>query len=207
MLSLVSGGKLTLLGGAVLDHSTSSEFIYPGVENVWHQGYNLTEPAWTACSVMVGPDLAVVLGGGAESANHTLLYNVSSGESERIEDMLRPRRGQHGCSLVRGEGRTGVLVAGGVDYEPVLNEAEFLDLSTGQWEETGSLSSPRQALVMVETAGGVLAMGGLDTEYNILNTVEFFNISTMAWSSARDMKIPRDYFAATTVPRTMLPCQ
>ena len=89
----MSGGKLTLLGGAFLDHSTSSEFIYPGVENMWHQGYNLTEPAWTACSVMVGPDLAVVLGGGAESANHTLLYNVSSGESERIEDMLRPRRG------------------------------------------------------------------------------------------------------------------
>ena len=95
---------------------------------------------------------------------------------------------------------------GEVDGAALLS-VERLNLTTGQWEEAGSLSFPRQGLVMVETTGGVLAMGGLDTEYNILNTVEFFNMSTMAWSRARDMKIPRDYFAATTVPRTMLPCQ
>ena len=155
---------------------------------------------------MVGQELALILGGGAESANHTLLYNITSGESERLQDMMRPRRGQHGCSLVRGGARVGVLVAGGVDYEPVLKEAEFLDLSTGEWEEVGPLSSSRLALVLVETDGGALAMGGLDTDYTVLNTVEFFNMSTMAWSRARDMRIPRDYFAATTVPKKILPC-
>ena len=194
------------MGGGFLDHSTSSEFLYPAVENVWHESYNLSEPTWTACSVMVGENQALVLGGGAESANHSVLYDLTSGESQRMEDMLRPRRGQHGCSLVRGEGRTGVLVAGGVNYEPVLKEAEFLDLSTGQWEEVGSLSSSRQGLVLVETSGGALAMGGLDSDYNVLTTVEYFDMSSMAWSRVTDMQIPRDYFAVTTVPRNMLPC-
>ena len=196
-----------LIGGGFMDHSTTSEFLYPSVESVWHESFNLSEPTWTACSVMVGDDQAVVLGGGAESANHTVLYNLTSGDSMRMNDMLIPRRGQHGCSLVRGEGRTGVLVAGGVNFDTMLDKAEFLDLATGMWEEVGSLNYSRQALVLVETSGGALAMGGLDIDYNVLTTVEFFSMSSMTWSRARDLQIPRDYFAVTTVPRKMLPCQ
>ena len=38
--------------------------------------------------------------------------------------MLVPRLGQHGCSLLRNETWSGVLVAGGVNSESLLANAE-----------------------------------------------------------------------------------
>ena len=89
---------------------------------------------------------------------------------------------------------------------PVLDSVELLDLSTGKWEAVAPLSSPRQGLVLVETAEGALAMGGLDTNYTLLATVEAFDPHTLSWSPAEDLKTARDFFAVTTVPQAMLPC-
>ena len=117
LFSLVSGGKLTLMGGGFQDHSTSTEYLFPAVDSVWRSSHNLTEETWTACSVMVSfqlvrdwceasgaqvsVDSALVLGGSASSASQARLYNITTGQSRLLEDMITPRLGQHGCSLVR----------------------------------------------------------------------------------------------------------
>ena len=86
----------------------------------------------------------VMLGGSAETASHALLYNLTSGQSSRLKlmypqfletshatrlkDMLVPRLGQHGCSLLRNETWSGVLVAGGVNSNSLLANAEVVVL-------------------------------------------------------------------------------
>jgi len=147
-----------------------------------------------------------MLGGSAATASHALLYNLTSGQSSRLEDMLVPRLGQHGCSLLRNETFSGVLVAGGVNSNSLLANAEVLDLFAGQWQPVGNLSSSRQGLVLVENDEGALAMGGINQQYQALTTVEQFKTDMLEWEEMEGLEIPRDYFAAASVPKSLLPC-
>jgi len=189
-----------------MDHSYSSESIHPAFQATWTPGFNLTEVSFTPCSVMINEEQMVLLGGSAASASHALLYNLTSGQSSRLEDMLVPRLGQHGCSLLRNETWSGVLVAGGVNSESLLANAEVLDLATGHWQVAGNLTSARQGLVVVENVDGALALGGIDQQYQALTKVEQFKVDVLEWEETEKMEIPRDYFAASQVPKSLLPC-
>jgi len=204
--SAVSWGKLSLIGGAFMDHSYSSESIYPAFQATWTPGFNLTEVSFTPCSVMINEEQMVLLGGSAASASHALLYNLTSGQSSRLEDMLVPRLGQHGCSLLRNETWSGVLVAGGVNSESLLANAEVFDLATGHWQVAGNLTSARQGLLLVENVDGALALGGIDQQYQALTTVEQFKVDVLEWEETEGLETPRDYFAASQVPKSLLSC-
>jgi len=189
-----------------MDHSYSSESIYPAFQATWTPGFNLTEVSFTPCSVMINEEQMVLLGGSASSAFHALLYNLTSGQSSRLEDMLVARLGQHGCSLLRNETWSGVLVAGGVNSESLLANTEVLDLATGHWQVAGNLTSVRQGLVVVENVDGALALGGIDQQYQALTTVEQFKVDVLEWEETEGLETPRDYFATSQVPKSLLPC-
>ena len=144
--------------------------------------------------VQIDEEQMVMLGGSADTASHALLYNLTSGQSTRLtffisqlwiltrlEDMLVPRLGQHGCSLLRNETWSGVLVAGGVNSNSLLDNAEvgipykhFLWAEEIMWKNIES-----RCLTCLPTSGSLLAISHhLGWVVNVLPFKSTFHVHT-----------------------------
>jgi len=191
--SISALGQLHLLGGN--SYQSSTEHISPS-SSTWSEGWRLLEGNDRACTAKVDAELAIMTGGFHQHS--VTLYNVTSGEASRLQDLISQRY-NHGCCYVKEGGFRGVLVAGGYGTQNT-RLSELYDINTGEWSSTHWLTTERRnGLRMFVIGDQILASGG---EYrgNTWASVERFNLTSRSWTRAQDMMEGRETHAVTVIP-------
>ena len=190
-------GRVLVVGGS------------PGIVNA--EAYDPAAGAWVAAGTLSTGrygHTATVLGNGKLLVaggfnvtdgllNSAELYDYTTGTWTTTGSMGTPRYGHTAVLLPDGK----VLAAGG-EYStnnPFSGSptAELYDPATGQWTQTGDLSSGRffQTATLLPD-GKVLLAGG----FGYLSSAELYDPASGGWATTGQMSYGREFHAATLLP-------
>jgi N-acetylneuraminic acid mutarotase len=91
-----------------------------------------------------------------------------------------------------------VLVAGGVNSEGALADAELYDPTTDHWTPTDRMSTSRyRHTAILLPSGKVLVMAGENDDEGVLSSAELYDPATGTWSPTGGMNVGRHHHSAT----------
>ena len=185
--ALVAGGGIE---GAPNYTATASVEIYDPNSNSW----TMTQAMSVARTLMTATllkDGEVLVAGGSTAyysaagqlTSSVQIFDPNSNTWRETSPLPMPLYTHAATLLTNGR----VLVTGGysssADSAPSLNEAFEFDPATEQWSTVAPLSTARAEHTMLELSDGrVLAMGGVDENYDVLRTVEIYDPAANAWT-------------------------
>lgn len=126
------------------------------------------------------------------------LYDPSTGKFTLTGSMHAERCGYIApgfTATLLGNGQ--VLIAGGSNSSGLVSTAELYDPSTGTFNLTGSLNTPRfgHTATLLPSGEVLIAAGSSNTTY--LTSAELYNPSTGTFTPTGSMKTARELFTAT----------
>ncbi|CAF1071503.1 unnamed protein product [Adineta ricciae] len=189
-VSLLSNGKVLVIGGQNGSVYLKSAESYDSVTNIWTaiQSMNTARGAFTASLLLNGK---VLVTGGFSNAylNSAELYDLGSANWALTGNMNDQRYGHTASVLSNGK----VLVTGGGNSISGLTSTELYDPTSGSWTIAANMTYGRirhQAVVL--SNGKVLAIGGSSSK-----SAELYDPSTNKWTLTGNMSAIRSYFTAT----------
>ena len=187
--SLVSGNTLTVLGGKFKSRGKLSKFTWTELPLKWENESKYTPDTVGACTVKLGADVHIMIGGQKAVNNQKVLVSqvVKINTTEEIAYELNPisyRRKSHACQLLN---KNTILVSGGIS-QPASNS------SLVQYDELYSISSQEAQVLslenslkrahhaMIRLGERLLAVGGHDHDNNVASKIAEFDKSRNSWT-------------------------
>jgi len=205
---LVAGGSDPTPRGA----GYSITEIYDPETRTWSITGNLTQPRFRHTATLLTNGKVLVTGGMDFSGGNALasaeVYDPLTGAWTATGNMWGARWLHQAVLLSDGK----VLVVGGsnshysqygINHQAgVLASAEIYDPNTGNWTQTGSMTTARQGHTTTILANGtVLVTGGQNaTTYPWLSSCETFDPSRGIWTPTGSMATSRILHQATLLP-------
>ncbi|CAF3810139.1 unnamed protein product [Adineta steineri] len=202
--SILSNGKVLVVGGAACGFLNSAELYDPSTGN-WSitNSMNWTRAWHTATTLNNGKIL--VTGGmsdGVLALKTVELYDPLTEKWKNVSSMIYSRRGHTATLLTNGK----VLVIGGEDdTDYSLSSAELFDPSTETWTMTGSMINERaKHTASLLKNGNVLVAGGgtgggVFPGMGPVNTSGIYDPSTGRWTSTNNMHYTRTWHTASVL--------
>lgn len=206
-LTLLANGKVLLAG----EHMTrTGAELYEPATGKWSATGSLHTGRGGHSTTLLQDGRVLVAGGIDYDAPGTPIFASAeiydpATESWTETGAMLQKRFKHGAArLPNGQ----VLVAGGTATEPSANRphasAEIYDPATGNWTETGSLTTAREtSSIVVLRDGRVLLAGGAVGSfgnYTSLADVEIYDPQTATWTPTAPMKQDRVGASLTLLP-------
>jgi len=193
--SVTSEGKLHLIAG----YGGAGGIAETLDGNDWRQRRPLPYTLGIgSCTVKIN-DSAVFVTGGDNSLSKSAMWDPELDQWTIMADMDSERFG-HGCGVIKRQGRTYVLVAGGyAANDVILRTSSLYDVDAKTWTPVGVMNQDRFDGQMLD---GQFMAGGKDsnTTTHSLDTIERFDFGTKQWSNTQlKMKSARFGFAAVEV--------
>jgi len=180
----VSGTDLVVLFGGG-DSLLNDTWIFNATQGMWYQQFPPDSPPGRHNMALspVGGDDKVVLFGGSDWTgyfNDTWLYDVGDNHWARVmPDVSPPARDSFALSWVPGDDK--VVLHGGNNGWPYLNDTWVFDTTEGQWTWVNTTTAPvagfGNVLCPLLGTGKLLLFGG----YNLGNQTWTFDLSKGDW--------------------------
>ncbi|CAF4172214.1 unnamed protein product [Adineta steineri] len=183
--SVLSNGKVLVVGGADNSGSLNSAELYDPSSGTWTTTGNMTDARKGHTASVLSNGKVLVTGGyGNGYLNSAELYDPSSGTWTTTGNMNNVRIGHTASILLNGK----VLVTGGegIGYITV-NSTELYDLSTGIWTATGSMNDARYLHAASVLSNGLVLVTGGEANIGGLNSAELYDPSTGTWTTTNNM--------------------
>jgi N-acetylneuraminic acid mutarotase len=217
--TLLSTGKVLVIGGTTSGHSASSRNSSAAATNVTLASAELYDPdtgTWTLLphematprtqhTATLLPSGKVLVTGGfnngvplssSEIFDPAALLDPSIPPWSTAESLIFPRAGHTAVLLTSGK----VLIAGGVGTDGPLSSVEEYDPDKGSWSLTGPFAVGRsQHSATLLFSGKVLVIGGVGPS-GYLSSAELYTPDREIWESASSMTATRYYHATTLLP-------
>jgi len=176
----------------------------------WRRDQRLSLPVGVSehCSVVVnGPTgKEFIVTGGKGRGNRVLKYSFSLQRWYSLNEMSTERR-QHACSKVKLNGRSGVIVSGGIQgREMNSSSVEWLDLDTATWINFPSLNQGRRNHAITVESGKLVVVGGMEGEKSHEKYLRSKEVLLGArWETMEDeLDEGREGFSLVRLPTTLL---
>jgi len=196
-------GDLLLLGGTALyRHTKGTDIIVLGGDVVpeAHQGLDLADKAAGHCTIKTGPNKMVVIGG-TYSMNKVVEYDLNSGETRELPNLLTGRNG-HACAAFNDpSGNQVLVVVGGSGSEPGLTHGTEIYRGGDSWEKEGFQEPIRHAqAVTVDNKVYLVGGRGYYDNQPKKNILEYLPEQQGKWTQAGQMTEDRTSHAVAVVP-------
>jgi|GEM_PF-2401627 len=183
MAPVYGTGSIVLFGGG--DYLLNDTWVFNATQRNWSRQYPPVSPPGrhnAALSPVDGDDKVVLFGGSDWSGpfNDTWIYDLGDNVWAPIVSVVTPpARDSHALSWVPGDDK--VVLFGGNNGWPYLNDTWAFDCSEGQWRRVNSTTAPVQTfgnvLCPLLGTGKLLLYGG----QNLGNQTWFFDIASGSW--------------------------
>ena len=203
--TLLSDGRVLLVGGDGPDDLVAEAEVWDAGSNAWAPAGSLGEPRKYHSATLLPDGRVLVIGGDTYLPNDAVssaeIWDPAANEWQPAGLMAQERRG-HSATLLP-DGR--VLVVGGIDWwyeRRPLASAEIWDPTTMEFSPAGALPKGRYAhTATVLSDGRVLIIGGFrDTDQDSLRTALAWSPSTYEFSPAGSLPEARMSHTATGLP-------
>ncbi|CAF1509060.1 unnamed protein product [Adineta ricciae] len=197
-VSLLSTGKVLVVGGAMHRNRFSSGELYNPSTKLWENVDPMYYYRAGHTATILNNEKVLIVGGnsleGKENLTTPELFDPRREIWTKLENRNTPRTGHTASLLLDGR----VLIAGGYfGGFRSLGLSETYDSSTERWNRTGDMIIPRYNHAAVTLRNGkVLVIGG-SNEYGCLNSTELYDPRTGLWTKMKDMNVRRVYHTAT----------
>lgn len=136
------------------------------------------------------------------------IYRISTNRWEATGPLAEARFGLRAVLLTTGPSAGKVLACGGVVYDgrapgglATRTGCELYDPASGEWSAGPAMDSARSFFTLTKLAdGGLLAVGGRQSEAPDLASCERFDPQTLTWRPTGAMPLGRARHAATLLP-------
>jgi len=203
-------GRVLVAGGCAPSHCpsvvTAAHIYNPATGQAVATGSTMTAHGYATLTLLASGK--ALLAGGCTGrlcgkANPTAeLWDPATGRWTATGSMLNdPSTGispQHAAAVRLASGS--VLVAGGENYAAV---AQTWSPTTGTWQATGPMQSPRESFTLTTLPSGqVLAAGGCAYYYcqTVLGSAELYQPATGTWTATGSLSLPRYGHTAALLP-------
>ena len=204
LMVLLPNGNVLAAGGADgYTYLTSAELYNPDA-GAWFSTGSLTTARFDS-SIVVLANGNVLVAGGTQAGQFTTsaeVYSSKTGMWSTTGSLLESEAGLQMVLLPNGN----VLAAGGiggVTLNTPMTYAELYNVSTGVWQNTGTLVNGRFLFQMVLLPNGnVLAAGGLSgfQENDVMASAEVYNYTTATWTPTGSLATARKLFQMVVLP-------
>ena len=174
---------VVLFGGG--DYLLNDTWIFNATQRMWYQFYPPVSPPGRhnmAMAAVDGDDKVVLFGGSDWGGylNDTWLYDVSDNRwAPVVPDVSPPGRDLFALSTVPGTDK--LVLHGGNDGWPYLNDTWVFDCTEGQWTPVNTSTAPAagfgNVLCPLLGTGKLLLFGG----YNLGNQTWFYDVLAGEW--------------------------
>ena|GEM_PF-1377450 len=192
--TLLSSGKLLVVGGSANSTPLSSAALYDRANNAWTAAAPLATARQYQTATLLRSGKVLVVGGDNGSPLASVeLYDPAVDAWSTVASLHHARRGHTATLLADGR----VLVAGGYDGNPDYSaSAEIYDPAANAWTNVAALAAARylHAATLLPN-GKVLVTGGYGAA-SYLGAAELYDPQNNAWSSA-GAALGRDSHTAT----------
>ena len=197
---------VVLFGGG--DSLLNDTWIFNATQRMWYQFYPPVSPPGRhnmAMAAVDGDDKVVLFGGSDWGGflNDTWLYDVSDNAwAPVVPDVSPPGRDLNAVSMVPGDDK--IVLHGGNNGWPYLNDTWVFDCTDGQWTPVNTTTAPvagfGNVLCPLLGTGKLLLFGG----YNLGNQTWFYDVSAGEWGpvTVRGNIYGRTDYALTPVAGT-----
>ncbi|WP_199520292.1 kelch repeat-containing protein, partial [Kitasatospora sp. MBT63] len=200
-------GRVFVAGGFGGDGSTNRNYlnsteVYDPKTGHWQAAASMTVARANATATVMNTlpqNGGILIAGGDNNdgdLNSAEMYNPGSDSWSNAGSMNAARSSAAATATTMSNGKA--LVAGGG-----VKSAELYDPDAKSWTLTkGDMANVRFASTnaVVIPGGKVLVAGGSDGMRGVLKSAELYDPTSGEWSSAGDMKSPRVYAIALSVP-------
>ena len=213
--SLVSGNTLTVLGGKFKSRGRLSKFTWTELSLKWEDGTKYIPAFIAACSVKVGTDLHIVIGGnkkvdGEEVSTRQVVKIDTTKEIAYELNPIMKSRVFHSCQLLKNNM---ILVTGGLpkkggDPSEVLPDEQY-DIESQDIKILDSADSVGRFQHSLARIGDrLLALGGRDASGGVPSKIKEFAPATNSWKelSQELHSSNTTQLAITPIPATAIDC-
>ena len=188
--SLVSGNTVTVLGGKFKSRGRLSKFTWTELSFKWENGTKYIPALIGACSVKVGADLHIIIGGnkrvdGKEvSTRHVVKIDTTKEIAHELNPITRSRV-YHSCQALN---ESVILVSGGLPKKggnpsEVLRD-ELYNIESQVVEVLDSVDSVGRFRHSLARIGNrVLALGGKGGSGDVPSNIKEFDPATNSWKN------------------------
>ena len=210
--SVVLGNKLWVVGGDDENgiNLNSTEFVDPVTGSVEY-GPDLPKASYAPCLFHINLTTVMLIGGVPAPLDKTWMYNIEQEQQGWVAGpVLNTGRTNHACGIVKDsvdEGKTIVIVAGGLGSQNYLQSSEYFVLGTDQWKPGPDLEEQISGASGVTTpngksflfVGGTGSFGYQDASYKL----ECHNLECMWTQVDKKLKVGRQDFLAAFLPDSL----
>ena len=188
--SLVSGNTLTVLGGKFKSRGRLSKFTWTELSFKWENGTKYIPTLIGACSVKVGADLHIIIGGnkrvdGEEVSTRQVVKIDTTKEIAHELNPITHNRVYHSCQALN---ESVILVSGGLpkkggDPSEVLRD-ELYNIESQVVEVLDSDDSVGRFRHSLARIGNrILALGGKGGSGDVPSNIKEFDPATNSWKN------------------------
>ena len=209
--SVLPDGRVLVAGGGMTARpyaATARTDLYDPASGTWSAGPPMSVARADQTATVLA-DGRVLVAGGA-----TVYYAL--GQVHASAEIFDPQRNswttvasmdsaRYTAAAVTINGGRQVLVAGGwdstADLAPSLASAELYDVAGNTWTPVGSMSDGRgQFRMVLLTDGRALAVGGIDSTYNVLSSADLYDPGSQTWTGTGRTPVPVFWGALAALP-------
>ena len=204
--TLLSNGKVLVVGGSKFSDVLSSAELYDPITGSWSITGSMNSMRYIHSATNLPNGNVLVAGGGTlnKSLSSAEIYDSVSQSWIKTGSMKDDRYFHTATLLPNGM----VLVVGGCYYNLDLNynlnpisSSELYNYVTGIWSKTGSIRQLRtNHTATLLPNGKVLVAGGWGNNSEQLSSAEIYDPMTGKWSAAAPMNNARSTHTATLLP-------
>ncbi|MBI4470147.1 MAG: hypothetical protein HY650_12580 [Acidobacteria bacterium] len=191
--TLLTDGKVLVVGGVPCCRATGSAEVYDPVTGQWNATSNPSTPRRSHVAVRL-PDGKVLIAGGVNDSftrlNTAEIYDPAPGAWSATGNLSAARQSPRATVLTDGR----VLVTGGLGTSGTLNTAELYDPATGTWSLAGMMNVARISHAMTLLPNGqVIAAGGqvVGGPSSASRTAEIYDPAAGDWTITGELTVPR----------------
>ncbi|QSQ26439.1 kelch-like protein [Pyxidicoccus parkwayensis] len=193
--TLLSSGKVLVVGGGTNNGSTAYSELYDPATNSWSLAGSMASARISHTATLLSSGKVLVVGGyrsGSSIFASAELYDPATNSWSPAGSMGSARYSHTATLLSSGK----VLISGGHNGSSPVASAELYDPATNSWSSAGALTSARYShTATLLSSGRVLVTGGINS--NALASIELYDPATNRWSSAGSMASARYAHTAT----------
>jgi hypothetical protein len=192
---LITGG---ILGGEVENHRTASADLW--ASEFFHPAGSMSSPRADHTATLFSNGKVLIAGGtsNTEALSSAELWDPTTGKFAPTGSMKEARYSYTATLL----GNDKVLVAGGftsISSNATTASAELYDPTTGKFEPTGSMSSPRADHTATVLGNGKVLIAGGTTSTEAVTSAELYDPTTGKFEPTGSMKEARAEYTASVL--------